>query len=135
MAEVAHVFICDRAYEDDRGQPCVIGMFDHIRSAAFPLKYPRIVVAVQMVGHHDEGCDLTVEVLDPQHHVLLTAQSDAPASLSEIGQGFVSLTLTDTAFDEPGRYTLRITSEGRVVASKLLILQQADSIQDPQRTH
>ena len=37
MAEVVHVFICDRAYEDDRGQPCVIGMFDHIWAPQFPL--------------------------------------------------------------------------------------------------
>ena len=135
MAEVAHVFICDRAYEDDRGQPCVVGMFDHIRPAGFPHSHPRMVVAVQMVGHHDEGCDVTVEVLDPRHHVLLSAHNDAPASLSEIGQGFVFLTLTDTAFAEPGRYTVQISSEGRVVASKPLFLQQEGPVQDPQRAH
>ena len=131
MAEVAHIFICDRAYEDDRGQPCVIGMFDHIQSAAFPLSHPRMVVAVQLVGHHDEGCDVTVDVLDPRHHVLLSTHNDAPASLSEIGQGFVFLTLTDTAFEEPGRYTVRVFFEGRVVASKPLFLQQTGSVQDP----
>ena len=87
MTEVAHLFICDRAYEDDRGQPCVIGMFDHIRSASFPHTQPQLVVAAQMVGHHDEGCDVTVEVLDPQHHVLVSSHNDAPAPLSEIGTG------------------------------------------------
>lgn len=135
MAEVAHFFICDEAYEDDRGQPCVIGMYDHIRSASFPHRHPRMVVAAQMVGHHDEGCDVTVEVLDPRHHVLVSSHNEAPAPLSEIGQGFVFLTLTDTAFAEPGRYTVQISSEGRVLASKPLILQQEDSIHDPQRAH
>ncbi len=135
MAEVAHIFICDRAYEDDRGQPCVIGMFDHIQSAAFPVSHPQMVVAVQMVGHHDEGCDVAVDILDPRHRVLLSTHNDAHASMSEIGQGFVFLTLTDTAFDEAGRYTVRVFFEGRVVASKPLFLQQAGSVQDPQRAH
>ena len=50
MAEVAHVFICDRVYEDDRGQPCVIGMFDHIWAPQFPLNHPHMAIAVQMLG-------------------------------------------------------------------------------------
>ena len=47
MAEVAHIFICDRAYEDDLGQPCVIGMFDHIWARRFPVSHPHRVIAIQ----------------------------------------------------------------------------------------
>jgi len=123
VAEVAHVFTCDQAYEDDRGQPSVIGMFDHVRAAAFPFTQPRIVVAVQIAGHRHERCDLSVEVLDPQHHVVLSTDNEAPVLLSDIGQGFVTVTLTDTVFETPGRYTVRIMSEGRVAASKPLVVE------------
>ena len=125
MAEVVHVFICDRAYEDDRGQPCVIGMFDHIWAPQFPLNHPHMAIAVQMLGHQHETYDLTVNVVNPENKVILSASYDAPEPLSGIGQGFVSLALTDTPFETPGRYTVRISSEGRVVASKPLVLQHA----------
>lgn len=125
MAEVAHVFICDRAYEDDRGQPCVIGMHDHIRSAAFPLSHRQMVIALQVVGHQHEGYDVTVDVLDPRQRVIQSVRDETPPALSDIGQGFVSLTLTDASFEAPGRYTIRVSSDGRVVASRPLIVQQA----------
>ena len=123
MAEVAHLFTCDRAYEDDLGRPSMLGVFDHLWSTDFPFTQPRLVVAAQMVGHHDESCDLVVELLDPQHHVIVSAQSESPVSLSDIGQGFLSLTLQDTVFELPGRYTVRVLSQGRVAASKPLVVQ------------
>ena len=125
MAEVAHVFICDRAYEDDRGQPCVIGMHDHIRSTEFPLSHTTMVIALQMIGHQHEAYDVIVDVLDPRQRVIQSVHNEAPALLSDIGQGFLPLTLNDASFEEPGRYTVRISSEGRVVASRPLILEQA----------
>ena len=73
MAEVSHVFICDRAYKDDRGQPCVIGMFDHIWAPQFPLSHPHIVIAIQMLGHQHETYDLTVDVVNPTNKVVLSA--------------------------------------------------------------
>lgn len=91
MAEVAHVFICDRAYQDDRGQPCVIGMFDHIWAPDFPFRHPQMVIAIRMVGHQHEAYDVTVDVLNPTKQVILSVHSEAPASLSDIGQGFVPL--------------------------------------------
>ena len=125
MAEVAHVFTCDRAYEDDRGQPCVIGMFDHIWTPQFPVIHPHMVIAIQIVGRQHETYDLTVDVVSPKNEVILSASSAAPEPLSDIGQGFVPLTLTNTPFEAPGRYIIRISSEGRVVASKPLVLQHA----------
>lgn len=98
-------------------------MFDHIWSADFPFSQSQLVVAVQIVGHPHERCELMVEVLDPQHHVILSVPSHPPVSLSDIGQGFVAFTLTDTVFKTPGRYTLQISSEGHVAASKPLVLQ------------
>ena len=64
---------------------------------------------------------------------LLAGSSTASAQSIDAGRG--ALPLTDTAFEEPGRYTVRIYCEGRVVASKPLFLQQAGSVQDPQRAH
>ena len=124
MAEVAHVFICDRAYEDDRGQPCVIGLHDHIRATEFPLTQRQMVIALQMIGHQHERCEVLVEVLDPKHRVIQSVQNEVPALLSDIGQGFLPLALSDASFEVPGRYTVRISSEGRVVASRPLILEQ-----------
>ena len=80
MAEVAHVFICDRAYQDDRGQPCVIGMFDHIWAPDFPFRHPQMVIAIRMVGHQHEAYDVTVDVLNPTKQVILSVHSEAPAS-------------------------------------------------------
>lgn len=125
MAEVAHVFICDRAYEDDRGQPCVIGLHDHISAADFPLSHAELVVGLQLIGHHHEACRMVVDVLDPKQRVIQSVHNELPASLSSIGQGFLSLTLSDTSFEVPGRYTVRVSSEGRVVASRPLFLQRA----------
>ena len=124
MAEVAHVFICDRAYEDERGQPCLIGVHDHIRGTEFPLTHRQMVIALQMVGHQHEACEVVVDVLDPKHRVIQSVHNEAPALLSDIGQGFLPLTLSDASFEVPGRYTVRISSEGRVVASRPLILEQ-----------
>ena len=135
MAEVAHVFICDQAYEDDRGQPCVIGMFDYIRAPQFPLSHPHMVIAIQMLGHRHETYNLTVDVVNSENKAILSARCDAPKALSGIGQGFVPLTLTDTPFETPGRYTVRISSEGRVVASKPLVLQHAVDPAPALQTH
>ena len=89
MEEVAPTFICDRAYEDHRGQPCVIGMFDHILAPRFPVGHPDMVIAIQIVGRQHETCDLTVDVVSPTNEVIRSASSEAPEPLSDLGQGFV----------------------------------------------
>ncbi len=83
-----------------------------------------MVIALQMIGHQHEPCEVLVEVLDPKHRVIQSVQNEVPALLSDIGQGFLPLTLSDASFETPGRYTVRISSEGRVVASRPLILEQ-----------
>ena len=87
MAEVSHVFICDRAYEDDRGQPCVIGMFDHIWVPQFPFNHPHMAIAVQMLGHQHETYDLTVDVVNPENKVILSASSSERAVPDQAAHG------------------------------------------------
>ena len=89
------------------------------------LSHTTMVIALQMIGHQHEAYDVIVDVLDPRQRVIQSVHNEAPALLSDIGQGFLPLTLNDASFEEPGRYTVRISSEGRVVASRPLILEQA----------
>ena len=81
MAEVAHVFICERAYEDDHGLPSVIGMFDHLWAPAFPFARPEMVIALQMVGHQHETFDVTVEVINPRNQVIGSERRSATTPL------------------------------------------------------
>ena len=94
-----------------------------------------MVIAIQIVGKKHETYDLTVDVVGPKNDVILTACSAAPKPLSDIGESFVPLTLTNTLFKVPGRYTIRITSAGRAVASKPLVLQDAVDLARAPQTH
>ncbi|MEE9184428.1 MAG: hypothetical protein V3U39_08095, partial [Acidimicrobiia bacterium] len=71
MAEVEYMHLCDYAFPGQGGKPCVIGIFDRIRTLGFPVTHGHMHLAVQLRGQQNEIVPITIELCRPNGEVLV----------------------------------------------------------------
>jgi hypothetical protein len=130
VAQVDYLHLCDLAFMDQAGKHCIIGIFDVIRSNAFPATHPTMCVAMKLQGQSSEALKITFQLARPNGDVLVTIPMDIVAG--QDGGANINLSLNQIQFPEPGRYTLKFLSGKDVLATQSLRLELAPPQQGPQ---
>jgi hypothetical protein len=123
MAEVDYMHICDYAFPAEGGKPCIIGIFDRIFAPAFPATHVYMTVAVNVKGQPHEKIPAKLELGRPNGDVLATL--NANAELTGEGAGLMQFALVNVQFPEQGRYTFKLSINGRTLATQSLRVQKA----------
>lgn len=114
--EVEYMHVCDHAFKSEGGKACIIGIFDQIKSVQFPATHPYMVIAVQLRGQAHEVAPVRLEFGRPNGDTL--AHIDRDVTLGQDGGAFVALTIVAVHIQEPGRYTVKVLSGGRPLATQ-----------------
>ena len=116
MAEVDYMHLCDYAFQAEGGKPCIIGIFDTIGAASFPCTHPHMAIAIQLRGQSHEAIPVHVELGKPNGDVIATL--DGQVTAGPDGGAFLNFNLLTLQFPEAGRYSIKVLSSGRVLASQ-----------------
>ena len=133
MAEVEYIHICDYAFAAHGGKPCIIGIFDRIEATSLPICQAELCLAIQLRGQRGETCELKVELIKPDgasHSTL-----NGSVSLAGTGGAFVQLVMRDVPFQAAGDYTIRVTENDRLLATKTLMVRRRDAPEQPETLH
>ena len=126
-------FLADEANISQEGKLNVLGIFDRIAAAEFPVVHPRMVFAFRVQAEFaDGGRSFPVQVImvDDQDSLLFEATGDIsppivpPGEFSTANQVF---TMVGMAFPRPGVYRVEVLLEGRKVADYALSARLASS--------
>jgi hypothetical protein len=120
MADVEFMHLCDYAFQAEGGKACIIGIFDGIGAHVFPATHMLMTIAVKFQGQAHEIAPVKIEVVRPNSESL--AAVEGQIGLGPDGGAFIDFKLMNLQFPEPGRYSVRVTSEGRILASQPLHL-------------
>jgi hypothetical protein len=123
MAEVEYLHVCDSAFMAEGGKHCIIGIFDVISAMSFPATHPTLTIAVRLRGQAHEVVPLRIELGRPNGEAL-GPPVQATVTVDEGGSAFINMNVVGTQFPEPGRYTVKISSGTRTLASHSLRLQK-----------
>jgi uncharacterized protein DUF6941 len=134
MATIDYLHVCDYAFADQGGKPCIIGIFDVIHAVTFPAMHPMMAVAMRIRGNPHELVQLKIELSRPNGEVLATIQGEN--SLSPDGSAFMQMNMAGLTFPEAGRYVIKVSSAGKTLTSHSLHLMkmQAPPQAPPQGT-
>src|ERR1019366_10275835 len=116
MAEVEYLHVCDSAFMAEGGKHCIIGIFDVIHAMNFPATHPTLTIAARLRGQAHELVPLRIELGQPNGEIL-GQPVQAEVTIDEGGSAFINMNVVGTQFPEPGRYTVKISSGGRTLAS------------------
>jgi hypothetical protein len=122
MVDVEYMHVCDYAFSAQGGKPSVIGIFETIQGGSFPITHPHMCIAVQLRAQPHARVPVVVELAKPNGEVLGRIDGEVPAS-SE-GGCFIHLTMVNMVFPEAGRYAVKVSSEGRPLASQSIRVQK-----------
>jgi hypothetical protein len=125
MAEIDYLHVCDYAFSMEGGKPCIIGIFDAIHSPSFPAIHPHMAIALRIRGRAHEVVPVKIELGRPNGDVLATVQGEFTAGAD--GSAFLQMNMVSVQFPEPGRYTFRVSSQGRMLTSHTLQLQHVQA--------
>lgn len=128
MAEVEYLHLCDYAFLADGGKPCVIGIFDTIAGPNFPLTHPQMAIAFKVQGTPHAVVPITIELTLPNGETMMSVNGQV--ALSSEGAAFIDFKLHNIQFPEPGRYAVRVLSNGRALGTQTLRLEKI-SVQMP----
>ena len=124
VAEVEYLHVCDLAFAAEGGKQCIIGIFDVIHATSFPATHASMSIATRLRGNPSEVVPMKLEVGRPNGDVLATIQADV--TLAPDGSMFLQLNLVGVQFPEAGRYTVKISSGGRSLATHSLHLRKIE---------
>jgi hypothetical protein len=122
MADVEYMHICDYAFTAEGGKACIIGIFDRLRAPTFPATPPRMGLAIKFQGQPHEVTSARIEIGRPNGDVLNFYEIRVTGG--EDGGAFIAFTISNLTFPTADRYTIRVLSAGRVLATQSLRVQQ-----------
>src|SRR5262245_33197227 len=111
--QVDYLHICDYAFPAQGGKPCIIGIFENITGAQFPLTHAKMCIAVQLRDTPHRPIQFTIEIGRPNGDVITSAQGETTAGPE--GGAFVNANIIGATFPEPGRYTVKVISQGQTL--------------------
>lgn len=111
-------FLADEANISQEGKLNVLGIFDRIAAAEFPVVHPRMVFAFRVQADFSDGgrgFDVQIRLVDEDGGMLFDAAGEInppivpPGEFSTANQVF---TLVGLTFPRPGVYTFQVTIAG-----------------------
>ena len=115
MVELEYMHVCDYACVGEGGKHCIIGIFDNINAANFPMAHPYMSVAIKFQGQQHARIQVQVELSKPNGEVL--AKVGGEIAIGPEGGAMLNLNLVNVVFPEAGRYMFKVKANGRTLVS------------------
>jgi len=109
IPDIQSCLLCDDVRQERNGKFILIGLFDAIGAATFPLKYPRLFLVTRWCTGEGEFTQKSV-ILKPDQTTILVKGREIPVKLpnSERTATNVEL-LMNVEFDKPGTYWVEVS--------------------------
>ena len=111
MPSINWVFLCNNAYVDGAGRPCLTGIFEDLNVGSLPINQPQMYVGLQVTMAGGESYQVRVEMLSPSGQVLSTINTSLIA-LPTGGRTFLPFEISNVMFSETGEHQIRILFDG-----------------------
>lgn len=124
MARLQWAHICDHAFLDQHGKPCLIGLFDRILAPRVPAVHRSAALAFRIVGNADEPVTVRILLLPPGAGEPLLDLTNPDVNLGPTGVHDAVLPLHDLPFQRYGSYELRIELDSEPVTAAIIVLER-----------
>jgi hypothetical protein len=123
---------CDFACVLEGGKGAVIGIFDTIGSATFPMTQSAFHVCLELEFDPAEAgiCPVDVVLVDDDGHRLFHVHHELPVASPPIGRNtrvLQDMLVEGLQFTRPGTYRLDVLVQGKIVAQERLYVLQRSS--------
>lgn len=128
--------LCDAANVSRDGKLNILGEFDSIHAAPFPLTYPTMVLVVRFEAHMTEAGDhkLKLHLLDadgadvvpPLEGAFATETADKPGKLARTSP--LILQMHGVRFEAPGPYSFELLVDGHHLRTIDLLLVNGEPV-------
>ena len=134
MADVEYMHLCDYAFIGENGKQCIIGIFDWIAGANFPLTYQQIYLAIKFKGTpHEIIKGIRIEIGRPNGDVMAKIEGP-PVNANADGTATVNVGLHGVVFPDHGRYTVKLSRDGQTLLTKSLQVKRMSAAASPPPT-
>lgn len=124
MARLQWAHICDHAFLDQHGKPCLIGLFDRILAARVPAVHRQAALAFRIVGNPGEAVTVRVLLLPPGPGEPLIDLTNPEVDLGPVGVHDAVLPLADLRFQHFGSYELRVELDSEPVTAAIFVVER-----------
>jgi hypothetical protein len=127
---------CDYACHVDGGKSTLIGMFDTIGGAEFPLTHPTFFICVELEFQPIEGgrpVEIKLVLIDEDGKELFGVQGnfEAPKGNARPATMMQAFRIDNMSFPKAGAYRLDIMGNGQPIGESLLYLVQGNAPPQP----
>lgn len=121
LAKCEWAHLCDHAFFDQGGKPCLIGLFRSIFAHRTPTRHTHFVIAFEVSGERGEELDLRIEMHRPDRSDPLFEMENSEVVLNESRRHTFAIGVDNVMLPDFGPYELRI-SLGETVAYTLTLM-------------
>ena len=126
------IIVCDDIYRDDVSKKLIIvGTFNRIIAPRFPYKHERLHVLFTLTnGRGSYDVTLAIENADTGEPV---ADFKGPLKIEDpLAIVDVNVRLNYLVFPSPGKYWVKLESDGQIIQQRPFVLQSASEVQETQ---
>ena len=116
MPAINWVFLCNKAYLDGVGRPCLTGIFENLNLGSVPASQPQMFVGLQVTMTDSERYSMRAEINSPSGVILATYDTSLTA-LPNGGKTFLPFEFSNVMFFETGEHQIRIFFDGILIYS------------------
>jgi len=115
LARVAWAHMCDHAFYDAQGKPCLIGIFVAIFTPRVPATHPRCAFAFRIEGSPGEKLKMKFVLVRPDAKDPLVESPEREIDLGPGGHHNAVVELAQLPLPDFGEYEFRIYIDGKAV--------------------
>lgn len=125
MASIEFIYLCDHAFLDQQGQPCLIGIKDTLVAPTFPYHRAALSAAVMLRSAESTKIELWFGHSDGSllRRVPLDVNVQAPGQI----RTFLPIQMVQVFFPRAGEYEAKIIEKGEVVGAHRIRVISFDS--------
>ena len=119
------ILICDQIIQEHvTGKKSLIGIFENIHIAKFPVSWPRIAVYINLTGAHGKYA-MEIRLIDAENKQIGTVKPPEVEIDSPLRTCEFALHVNNVRFAKAGQYAFQILANDELLATKIFNVQQS----------
>src|SRR3990167_891819 len=115
--KLLYVLLCDHAFLSIDKKVNIIGVFETINAAKFPVIHPKFVI-VGSIAPNKKDFKMSINIVDQEGSQVLGDIEEREVNLPKSGEGqnfnFI-VEVVNSNFAKPGVYSVKITIDGEII--------------------